>query len=202
MFPPRTRPDPLNSRLAQSNAEAAFDAYFEETGARFGTPFPVKAYGENPNWPVFLQLAVICAARGWDPSDYVRSLFRFRGAECILVGDLVKKRMVDSYHPNPFADDAKEEYERCVELLIQGETSGSDERSLLLSPLSPFPAWFRAFYPEELDMQIVNAWGQLARQEIAQSSHLIEFLKVTSPEKWERLRKVLWFYGNPEGGAK
>lgn len=156
-------------------------------------------YERNRNWPRFLQLALICAARGWDPEDYVHRAFGNpkRSSEVLTPSDLVSKPVVDAYAPNTVRAAYGDEYRQCIELLIGNEADGIDEKSLLMSPMTPFPAWFRVFYPEEIDMDIVGAWSDTAKHEIAQSSALIEFLKETDPVKWERVRKVLWFFDEP-----
>jgi len=188
--------------MAISNAEIAFDAFFEEQSARFGTPYPIQQYGSNRNWPVFLQLALICSARGWDPADYVHKTFgaRNKTAGSLLVGDLIKPAMLAAYNPKSGVASSKEEYVSCINMLIQLESDGSDEKALLLSPLSPFPAWFRVFYPEQIDMEIVNAWSDIAKQEMSKAPGLVEFLKGLDGGKWEKIRKVLWFFDSPNGG--
>lgn len=154
-------------------------------------------YGQNKNWPVFVQLAIICAARGWDPAEYIHAMFSLKnGTDCLLIKDLTRKKYLDAYHPGHSKPESYEEYERCVELLIQGEADGTDERSLLLSPMSAFPAWFRVFYPEQMDLEIINSWGEIAKHEIAGSSNLVSFLNRIDPTKWDRIRKALWFYGD------
>ena len=185
-------------------ASAAFDAYFEEHCARFGTKPPSKTYEQNRNWPKFLQLALVCAARGWDPADYVHKAFGNpkRSSDTLLPGDLVSARMLDGYAPDTAKASYGEEYKACIGLLIDNEADGIDEHSLLMSPLTPFPAWFRVFYPEELDKEIIDVWSETAKQEISGSSALIEFLKAVDAEKWERVRKALWFFDDPKGGGR
>lgn len=204
IFPSQEKPDPLNGKIAITNAEAAFDAFFEEQCARFGTKYPTQVYERNKNWPVFLQLSLICAARGWDPVDYVHKTFGStkKSSDCLLVKDLVSTRMLDGYRPETARIAYKDEYGQCIQLLIDNEVGGVSEHSLLMSPLTPFPAWFRVFYPEEIDKEIFDSWSEMAKREISQSSALIEFLKGIDPEKWERVRKMLWFYDEPKGGAK
>ena len=191
--------------MAITNAEAAFDAYFEEQCARFGTKPPVQTYERNRNWPVFLQLALICSARGWDPADYVHKTFgnEKRSSECLLVKDLVSRQNLEAYKPeSKTKSSVADEYRQCVSLLIQYLSEGNHESSLLLSPMTPFPAWFRVFYPEELDTDIIDAWSGIAKREISSSSGLIEFLNGLDHEKWEKVKKALWFFDDPKGGVE
>ena len=147
---------------------------------------------------------MICAARGWDAADFVHRAFSDpkRSSDCLMPADLTRKGALEAYAPDSGKASFRDEYGQCIRLLISDEASGSDERSLLMSPLTPFPAWFRVFYPEEVDMEIVGAWSETAKHEISGSSSLIEALKEIDPAKWERVRRVLWFGDEPKGGSK
>ena len=190
--------------MATTNAQLAFDAFYDELQARFKVAPPVRQYGENRNWPIFLQLATICAARGWNPADYVRKTMDGCGriAKSLLPSDLLRARALAAYKGDAVASSAEEEYRDCVELIIQREMDGEDEKPLLLSPLTAFPAWFRVVYPEQIDMEIVGIWGEVAKRELSSSPERIALLKKLDPEKWEKLRKVLWICASPEGGQK
>lgn len=96
---------------------------------------------------------------------------------------------------------AENEYKRCVELLIQREMDGGDEKPLLMSPATSFPAWFRVVYPERLDLDILDTWGDTAKRELSSTPGLIQLVSRMFPDKWERLRKALWLYER-EGGAR
>ena len=61
--------------------------------------------------------------------------------------------------------------ERTVtELVVDGAT----EKQVLMNPMLSIPAWFRVFYPEELDSDIVATYGERAKSEI--TSDLEDFL--------------------------
>ena len=145
---------------------------------------------------------MICAARGWDTADFVHRAFGGgkRASDCITPADLTKGGVIAGYAPDTGKASFRDEYEQCIRLLINDESSGSDEHSLLMSPLTPFPAWFRVFYPEEIDMEIVGMWSDTAKREISGSSSLIGALREIDSKKWERVRRVLWFCDEPDGG--
>lgn len=136
--------------------------------------------------------------------DYIHKTFGSskKSSDCLLAKDLVNPRMLNAYKPDTARIAYKEEYSQCIQLLIDNEVGGISEHSLLMSPLTPFPAWFRVFYPEDIDKGIFDSWSEIAKREISQSSALIEFLKATDPDKWEKVRKMLWFYDEPKGGSK
>ena len=148
-------------------------------------------------------------ANGWNPEDYVRKTMDVGGrTRCLLPRDLAQKRFVDAYaarmaEARAAAGDrtAADEYRRCVELLIQGEMDGGDEKPLLLSPNTAFPAWFRVCYPESIDIGIVNAWGDAAKRELSASPGLMKLVRDLDPGKWERIKRALWFYNDPEKGG-
>jgi hypothetical protein len=197
-----------NSRLVETATLAAFDAYYEEAASRYHLPNP-HDYENNPSWPDFVQVAVLCVSRGWDTSDYIRKAMGGMGGRVrsLLPSDLHKQGMARSYETYLQKDTrtgskARDEYKRCVELLIQREMDGGDEKPLLLSPNTAFPAWFRVCYPEAIDMDIVNVWGETAKRELSASTDLIKFLRELDPDKWERVRRVLFFYQDPEGGVQ
>lgn len=153
-------------------------------------------------------MAVLCVSRGWDTSDYVRKAMGGMGGRTrgFLPADLHGQVMVRSYEAYlrkgaATGSTARDEYRRCVELLIQREMDGGDEKPLLLSPNTAFPAWFRVCYPETIDIDLVNVWGEAAKRELSASTGLIKFLRELDPDKWERIRRVLFFYQNPEKGG-
>lgn len=200
---PLPKPDPLGGELAVTNAQSAFDVFYEEKKARFGVSRPAREYDRNPNWPHFLQLALICAARGWDPADYVKkAVGGQRTSAALLPSDLLRPSILKAYRKPESVKDAETEYRECVGLLIAREcdgNGGNDEKSLLLSPMSAFPAWFRVWYPESVDMEIVGAWGEIAKREISSSPEIKSLLERIDPAKWEKIRKLLWIYAM-EGG--
>lgn len=200
---PAKEPDFLTGALTKTNAQLAFDTFYDEMCARFKSSRPYKLYEENRNWPIFLELALICSARGWNPADYVRKAIdsMHKTARCLVPADLLKSINKNSYN----AEDSirvDEEYKKCVELVIQMEIDGSDESDILLSPTLPLPAWFRVLYPEKINMEVINVWGDLARKELSSSPSHIEFIKNIDSAKWDKLKKVLYFYSEPKGDAQ
>lgn len=194
---------------AIQNAMTAFDEYAAVLHDRFGTPFPEFAYERSPSWPDFVHVGLVCSARGWDPAEYVAFAFgaAFRSVSAVTPHDLASSRMMRAFDNRPAVshESPKDMYRKCVELLVARECgdSGSDERDLLMSPMSAFPAWFRVFYPESLDMDIIGAWGPIAKTELSASRDLVEFLQGVDASKWTKLRKVLWGYGPmSKGGAE
>jgi len=169
---------------------------------------PANAYASHESWPHFLQVALLCASKGWNPDDYVRKAIDFAGKHGRLFpSDLPMAKFIRAYaarmdsEGGDAAKRSENEYKRCVELLIQREMDGGDEKPLLLSPATLFPAWFRVVYPEKLDIDILDTWGDTAKRELSSTPGLITLVSRMFPEKWERVRKALWLY-DKEGGAR
>lgn len=169
---------------------------------------PANAYASHESWPHFLQVALLCASKGWNPDDYVRKAIDFAGKYGRLFpADLPMAKFVRAYAARmdsegcDAAKRSENEYKRCVELLIQREMDGGDEKPLLMSPATSFPAWFRVVYPEKLDIDILDTWGDTAKRELSSTPGLIQLVSRMFPDKWERLRKALWLYER-EGGAR
>lgn len=194
-----------SSKLVETSAMSAFDAYYAEANSRYNLPYP-SSYEGCPDWPTFVQVAVLCVTRGWDADDFVRKAMGSLPGHhrCILPKDLLKPAMAKAYAVHLARSELVrvgivDEYKRCVELLIQREMDGGDERPLLLSPSTAFPAWFRVCYPESIDIDIVNAWGETAKRELSGSPKLMALVRALDPGKWERIKRALWFYDDPEG---
>lgn len=145
-----------------------------------------------------MQLAVLCIARGWDVVDYVRSVLGRPHSRVVLAHDIVSHPNVVWYTAKKSAKtecNAEAEYRRCVELVIQQELDGIDEKPILLSPSTGLPAWFRVVYPERPDIEIIDLWGDAAKAEFDAAQSRVELVKKLFPDKWERIKKMLWFYG-------
>lgn len=183
--------------MVVDNARIAFDTFYGELSQRYRLPQPAKMYEENRNWAVFVQLSLICAARSWDVSDYIQKTLGAvnKTSNAILAADLVSKRSLDAYNPvKNQVRSARDEYCECVELLLRREADGNSEKSLLMSPMSAFPAWFRVWFPETLQIEILEAWGDIAKQELSASVDLMDLLDKLDHDKWEKLKKGLWKY--------
>ena len=187
----------------------AFDAYHEALHARFGTAYPCVSYENSVEWPDFVRLGLMCSMRGWDPEEYVAYAMgaSARNTTVMTPHDLSAASTAKAFENRPRSEvqPPSDMYRKCVELLVARECgdTGSDERDLLLSPMSAFPAWFRVFYPETLDMGIVEAWGPVAKTELSASPSLVEFLGRMDSGKWAKLKKVLWGYAPvAKGGVR
>jgi hypothetical protein len=187
----------------------AFDSYYDALHRRFGTPYPCVPYEQSADWPDFVHIGLVCSMRGWDPAEYVdyASGAPSRGTSVMTPHDMASASVMRSFENRPRTDvqPPKDMYRQCVELLVARECgdAGSDERDLLLSPMSAFPAWFRVFYPESIDTGIVDTWGGVAKTELSASPALVEFLEALDTAKWSKLKRLLWGYAPvSEGGAR
>lgn len=180
-------------------ANQACSVYEEEARERFRIRPAECRHDERKDWPIFVQLAVMCLSRGWDVSDYVRFALGSSGhSHIVYVKDLVLGQTSARYAERAKKpSNAEDEWRRCVESVIHQEMNGADERPLLLSPSSGLPAWFRVSYPETPDMDVLDVWGEAAKAEFASMPGRIEFVSNGFPEKWARLKRLLWLYSEP-----
>ena len=141
----------------------------------------------------------MCLSRGWDVTDYVRYTLGSAGhGHVMFAKDLTLGRVSARYAERARKPSgAEEEWRRCVESVLHQEMNGADERPLLLSPSSGLPAWFRVSYPETPDIEVLDVWGDAAKAEFASMPGRMEFVRDGFPEKWARLKRLLWLYSEP-----
>jgi len=58
--------------------------------------------------------------------------------------------------------------------------TGADELSVLQSTFTGFPAWFRVLYPERLNDQIFDTWGDAAYDDFLRNAKLRDFARATA----------------------
>lgn len=135
-------------------------------------------YEENPNWGSFVDIGRTCLERGWSPSEYVETVFSAMAANggLVLPSNVAAKSSAAYFEKRKKAAELPPEElwnasERTVtELVVDGAT----EKQALMNPMLSMPAWFRVFYPEELDSDIVATYGDAAKSEL--TSELESFI--------------------------
>lgn len=203
-FASKAQSDFVKSEIIGTSATTAFDTYYAEVHTRYNVATPTSMYESSKFWPHFVQIAMICTSHGWNVEDYIQNVLDSAGKRRrLLPKDLCMSSVINSYALRKSAATESSaqvttEYAHCIELLIQGEIEGGDEKVLLLSPNTSFPAWFRVCYPEQLDIDIINAWGAIAKRELSNNRDLMLLMKQIAPEKWARIQKALWFFATPE----
>jgi hypothetical protein len=164
-----TQSSVLAETLVERAAEAAFDTYYKARASAYGSGVG-KMYDENENWPSFLAIGKTCLDRGWSPAEYVNDVFASLATNggLVLPANLTTKSAV-SYFENRLKgcelppEELWAASERTVtELVVDGAT----EKQVLMNPMLSLPAWFRIFYPEELDSDLVATYGERAKSEL------------------------------------
>jgi hypothetical protein len=174
-------------------ARKAFDSfYFEQHNmSRSGIG---KMYEEHRNWKSFLAIGKICDEHGWDPGDYVSTVFRSVAANggIVLPGNLTTSSAIAHYAKEKQRtitdpEDAWNASERVVtELILNGRT----EKQVLANPMISLPAWFRVVYPEELDKDLFERYGERARSELFAGQEVLEFARVKNSRTVETLLSI------------
>ena len=128
----------------------------------------------------------MCLRRGWDVVDFVRQSFPYinKTHYYITPYDIlgVARRYVGQ---NP-----KQEWEGLQTEVLNYEGQGYTEADILMNPFFEFPAWFRCLYPEEPSRELLDTWGELARNELRGNVTLRNFVKEIAPEALDRLEGV------------
>jgi hypothetical protein len=187
-------------------AMLAFDAYHQRMHDRFGRPWPRHQYaGDRVNWTnTFWPVALTCFQEQWDPEQYVQYVLDYfsKNHTYIKPACLRDAETQDRYRvaliKGTAGYDPQGEWMYFTQCLLTyiGET-GSTEARILLSPMLPFAAWFRLVYPEHVDADIFDLYGDAGRREFACNKRLRAFVRKMRPktfaeleERWGRFADV------------
>ena len=153
----------------ENAARKAFEAYYGARASAYGST-QERMYEENRNWPSFLEIGKVCLSHGWDPAEYASEVFSSLSScgGLVLPSNLVTKAAV-AYFDKRKRDsgfDPKEVWNVAESTVTELVVDGPTEKQVLMNPMLMLPAWFRVFYPEELDSDIVAVYGSTARDEM------------------------------------
>jgi hypothetical protein len=81
------------------------------------------------------------------------------------------------------------DWEICQAQLIELITNGGDEEAILMSPMTPFPPWFRVLYPEFFNHEIFDVWGDEALSEFTKSGKLRAFARKVAGKRFTELEQ-------------
>lgn len=178
-------------------AMQAFDSFFNSMNRRFGEPWPRRQYANHTNWGAFVRIGQMCAAENWPPEDFVEGALdqlhkrhRYITAKDLLVPAVVQRARTEWLMRNTLHDPGDEW--RCLvqSLLTYMRLNDVDEIAVLTCPLTPFPAWFRLVYPEQLDDRILKYYGESGRNELARDRRLRAFIRTVAPKAVDALAAV------------
>lgn len=168
----------LDEQEAENAARLAFDAYFAARADAYGSNVG-RLYEDNRDWHLFVEIGKTCLSNGWSPSEYVSKTFKEMAVNggLVLPSNLATKTAMQAFEKRKKSEtlppeDLWTESERVVtELVVKGAT----EKQVLSNPMLSFPAWFRIFYPEELDSDLVATFGTRAKSEL--TNELEDFIR-------------------------
>lgn len=139
-------------------------------------------------------MAELCLRRGWSPYGYVRfCVGQLQGSGSFVVAsDLSDGRLVSAYEKavREESDDTSPESEwrfNEQELYKRAGENREAGTRFLMSPLYPFPAWYRF---AKGNRRIREAWGEMAREDLARRPDVARFLSERLPKRMEMLEKA------------
>lgn len=181
--------------LIDKLAKKAFDTFYDKMLVLYGLNWPSNIYYQNKYWKRFLEVGELLYDNEWDPEDYVDTVLSdiSKNHLSITPKDLVNKNAISSYKlKSNTLIDPKQEWAFYIMQLVQYEkTADATENKLLESPITPFPAWFRLAYPEELSETLINNWSNVGCTEITKNKKLKEFLESVVPNRMQQL-SLMW----------
>lgn len=184
----------MDSQQQYADAMRAFDAYYGTRRRVFGVDWPAKRYAEHRAWRVFMKVAALCAKEGRDVERFVTVVLEHspKNSDAVVPNDLIGKHAEQLWaqHRNAKTVTAQDKWAYHVRILLQvQDATGQSDEAILTSSFNSFPAWFRVFYPDTLDDNIVSKWGEEALAELKGDRDTVRFLRAAMPAKVEELEK-------------
>ena len=187
------RKDPPPDKSLEPSAERVAEAWYSVRAKRLGIqrPAPQKSLKRDRRWKDYMRIAGLCLDSGWDPDDFVRAGVDYLGANGAfmvpsdLLSDGVRKRYAKEVASlSSEAAKPAEEWEYACQLLDSMAHGDPDAESrALMSPFSPFPAWFRVVRGR----LPASPWDSLARDELRDAPSLCDWLHSRFPNEVEGL---------------
>jgi hypothetical protein len=174
---------------------------------RFGHAWPKYQYaGDTKNWNnTFIPVALLCYSEQWDPEDYVKVVLGRVFNNHVYVKPAVLRHQngqnfyTEMVRKGAVGFDPQVEWDYQINMLLTIiEETGAYESRILLSPMMPFPAWFRLVYPEKLDSDIFAIYGEDGRKDFTSSKTLRAFVRKVTPNTFSRLEERWGCFGDVE----
>ena len=187
----------MDGQQQYADAMRAFDAYYGTRRSVLGIDWPKRKYAEHRSWKVFMKIAAACEKAGRDVERYVTVVLEHmtKNSDQIVPNIMLTKTAEDlwtQFNNRKKADAAgKWAYYSRLIIQIQGATGQSDEAILMSALNSQFPAWFRVLYPETIQQNITQSWGEEAIDELRDDRDLVRFLRAAMPVKMEEFEKKM-----------
>jgi hypothetical protein len=196
----RLKPNTLPEEVIRASSDGtltvlamqAFDVFHTFMRDNFREPWPTATYEKNRFWKTgFMAIARLCFMEKWDVDEFIRSTLPLvhKNHNYVVPSHLVADNVLTQYRENlngSGPDHIKNTPDATWTMLVSAvidyiTTAHSSEREVLLSPVTPFPAWFRLVYPEQMDPDILKWYGTEGCQEIENNTGLLRFLRQQTP---------------------
>ena len=178
-------------------AHHAYDAFDEICERRFRKrpkPAHLKYQADKQYWPTFMKVGQMLYENGWEPVTFIEGLLNELtcSSRYVTASVLANPKALEKYRARLVqrgdveAPAATWTYLSESLLMILSWTHAT-QASVLLSPTTPFPAWFRLVYPEHLDPKIFEWHGADGYQELLRNRPLRMFLRKAAPVTFAEL---------------
>ena len=179
-------------------AERAADAFYG-MAVKYGTGKFPRNLRKSRNWPKFVHIARKAMVCKVDVTRYVEAAFENTMLKhpIVLVADIL------TYNPANVEKVANAEVElknspkdmwnmlSCKLLDMAFALDGESKSSILNNELYGFPAWFRVFFPDVPDENILARWSDIAHEELHDNPVLEAYLKNKRPDTFALLDRII-----------
>lgn len=137
---------------------------------------------------LFINIEDLCNSMGWLVLEYIRDMPLYASIEMCKFSpyQYLDTDKIDCYASSVKANNPRYSWETQIQSLVDRACRMVPRRyrtvnDLLMDIHQPFAAWFRVLYPRTLDKQLVDVYGNEARQEIFSDLILKDFLTQLYP---------------------
>lgn len=174
-------------------AAAAMHAFSAAKLAR-GVLMPKQPVFENRFFKRFISIGKLCAGAGVDMRAYTDYAFNSlqKNSYEITPKQLDDPRMLAAFkrEVRTGREGAPGDWIRLMRtLLAASERQRVPEDMILISPMQPYPAWFRVLAHDDPDPRILEIYGAAAVSEMEADESILRFVTTTFPKRLRALRE-------------
>jgi hypothetical protein len=170
----------------------AWDEFYLQMDQRFSLGQSRGQYWQNRFYKTFIKIAQICIKHHIDVTDYIRVNFDTVGKNhrYITPADFAKEEAVKRYlkYKTEYLNESLNSWSAQERMLVDLTMKCVPEvypsmTDMLMNHGLTFRAWFRIFYPDELDEKLMVEFGQTAWGELREDRQLRAFLRKSKPDR-------------------
>lgn len=202
----------MKDRIDDLGQQAWMD-FYNEKKRLYGNDHGRKTYLTSDThvhhkfYRAFREIATICLARGFDVTDYVYTCFSLveHDHKYVTPRDFVSDKIVKAYvkYKEQYGDSVSEswtaqsvEYKSAVARLVPSMYKSAQE--ILLDNRTPYTAWFRVFYGQDVDPDIFVMYSQMAWADLHADKRLRALLRNMRPNTMQALERLHGWFGDTE----